>query len=128
MQLKSFDHIVITTANIEKMLAFYVDVLGMELLQADGRFAVKFGSCKINFHTVKAEFLPAALHPAYGCYDICIVTEDSIEAVQAELLQKGCHPETGIVKRNGACGAMQSIYVRDPDGNLIEISCYGHKQ
>ena len=71
MQLKNFDHIVITTDNIEKMLDFYVRVLEMQLIENNGRYAVSFGNCKINFHTVKGQFQPAAANPAYGSWKNC---------------------------------------------------------
>ncbi len=124
MQLKNFDHIVITTDNIEKMLDFYVRVLGMQLIENNGRYAVSFGKCKINFHTVKGQFQPAAANPTYGSQDICLVAAGKIEDIAREIVACGWNLETDIVDRNGACGKMRSIYVRDPDGNLVEICCY----
>ena len=72
MELKQFDHIVLTTQDLERCLHFYRDVLGMRVREQDGRYALLFGSQKINIHRRKAEFLPAAAHPVYGSLDLCI--------------------------------------------------------
>ena len=72
----------------------------------------------------KAEFLPAARYPQCGSLDICLVIDEAIEAVYQDLKSKGVALETGIVERNGAMGRMKSIYLRDPDGNLIELCRY----
>lgn len=122
MIITRFDHIVITTQDLEKCLHFYVDILGMELDDAHNRYAVKFGNQKINIHRKKAEFLPAARNVTYGSQDICLLAEGRIEDIEAELIGKGVEIELGIVPRTGACGPISSIYLRDPDGNLIEIS------
>lgn len=124
MQLKNFDHIVITTDNIKKMLDFYVRILGMQLTENNGRYAVCFDNCKINFHIVKWQFQPAAENPTYGSQDICLVAAGKIEEIAREIVACGWQLETDIVDRTGACGKMKSIYVRDPDGNLVEICCY----
>lgn len=124
MKIKNFDHMVITTADLEKCLHFYVDMLDMELDDKNNRYAVKFGTQKINIHRQKAEFLPAALHVTYGSQDICLIAEGRIEDIEKELIEKGMPIELGIVDRTGACGPISSIYLRDPDGNLVEISTY----
>ena len=98
------------------------EVLGMEADTSNQRFAVKFGNQKINLHVGKAQFLPAAKHPAFGSADICLLTEGNIEEIKAEVESKGIEIEVGIVQRQGAQGAIRSIYFRDPDGNLIEVS------
>ena len=75
-------------------------------------------------HRKKAEFLPAAGNVTYGSQDICLIAEGNIEEIKQEILDKGYPVEIGPVKRTGALGAMNSIYLRDPDGNLIEIAVY----
>lgn len=124
MKIKRFDHIVITTQDLEKCLHFYVDILGMEPDNRNGRHAVRFGEQKINIHCRKAEFLPAARNVTYGSQDICLIAEGRIEDIETELKAKGVEIELGIVSRTGACGPISSLYLRDPDGNLIEISTY----
>ncbi len=124
MKVARFDHIVITTQDLEKCLHFYVDVLDMELDNRNDRYAVKFGEQKINIHRKKAEFLPAAQNVTYGSQDICLIAEGNIEEIKAEIEAKGYPIELGIVGRTGAMGPIDSIYLRDPDGNLVEISVY----
>ena len=122
MKIKNIDHIVIPVSDIDKSLHFYTEVLGMEADTSNQRFAVKFGNQKINLHVGKAQFLPAAKHPAFGSADICLLTEGNIEEIKVEVESKGIEIEVGIVQRRGAQGAIRSIYFRDPDGNLIEVS------
>ncbi len=124
MNINTLDHIVLTTAHLEECLHFYVDILGMKLLEKDGRYALGFGNQKINIHRRKGEFLPAAAHVTCGSLDFCLITTDDIESVKKELLENGIVPEEGIVKRTGALGPIDSIYLRDPDGNLVEIAAY----
>ena len=124
MKIDHLDHLVITTQDLEKCLHFYVDILGMELDDSNGRYAVKFGSQKINIHRKIAEFLPAARNVTFGSQDICLIAQGDIHEIKAEIEAKGWPVELGIVQRTGACGPIDSIYLRDPDGNLIEISVY----
>ena len=124
MQIKNLDHIVIVVSDVEEALKFYCDILGMRLAQKDGHISLNFGSQKINLHRFEGEFLPAAKHPTKGSADICLIVEDDIEDVRSELLAKGVEIELGIVRRNGALGAMKSLYIYDLDGNLIELSSY----
>ncbi len=124
MKIKNIDHIVITTQDVEKSLDFYVGILGMELDDANGRIAVKFGNQKFNLHRGKAEFLPAARNVTFGSADLCLIAEGDIENIHAELKAKGAPIELGVVQRTGANGPIDSIYLRDPDENLIEISVY----
>ena len=114
MKYKTIDHIVITTENLEACLHFYVDILGMRAEEKNGKYALFFGNQKFNIHTRKAEFLPAAGNPEYG----------SIEDAEKEIKEKGGAIEEGPVTRHGALGEMKSIYLRDPDGNLIELASY----
>ncbi len=125
MQLDHFDHIVVTTRDLQQCLAFYVDMLGMRHVVSDNHHAVSFGQCKINIHQGKAEFLPAADDPAFGSSDFCLIAQGNIQDIFDDLKQKNAPfvlPD--IVERNGALGLMDSVYLRDPDGNLVEISVY----
>lgn len=124
MKLKNFDHIVLTTSHLEECLHFYRDFLGMTVSCENGRYALLFGRCKINIHRRPGEFKPAAAYPVSGSIDLCIITEAPMEKVLSELLTKGAPVITDIVDRHGARGPMKSIYLRDPDGNLIEIARY----
>lgn len=122
MKIKGIDHIVISTSNIVKSFDFYTNILGMEPDTNNNRFAVKFGNQKINLHAGKAQFLPAAKVPTFGSMDLCLLVEGDLNEIKTEIESKGIQIEEGIVIRNGAQGAIKSIYLRDPDGNLIEIS------
>ena len=124
MRISAMDHFVLTTQNAEACLHFYTEILGMEKRETNGRFSLWFGTHKINIHTRPAEFLPAAEHPVPGSLDLCFEIEDDIDAVLADLKSKKAPLVTGIVERNGAKGKMRSVYLRDPDGNLIELASY----
>lgn len=124
MRITGLDHIVITTANIDKCIAFYAGVLGLRHELKNSKHAFYFGVQKINIHCRPAEFLPAAQHPTYGSQDICLLADRDICTIKAEIEAKGYPIEEGVVARQGALGAMQSIYLRDADGNLIEIAVY----
>ena len=125
MKIQAFDHIVLTTANLEKCLEFYVGLLGLRAEEKDGRYALFFGSQKINIHTKPGEFLPAAAYPLAGSLDLCFVAEGDAEEAYAELRTKNAPLVSEVVIRNGARGTMKSIYLRDPDGNLVELGFYG---
>jgi len=119
------DHLVLTVASIEATTNFYVRVLGMEVVTfGSGRTALTFGPSKINLHEAGKEFEPKALRPTPGSADICLIVEDDIAAVIAELSGAGVAIEEGPVERTGATGPVVSCYLRDPDGNLIELSNY----
>ena len=118
------DHLVLTVANIDATVAFYTSALGMELVTFDGRKALRFGEQKINLHQAGNEFEPKAAHPTPGSADLCFITKTSLEDVISHLISKGYAIELGPVERTGAVGRMRSIYLRDPDSNLIEISTY----
>ena len=118
------DHLVLTVANIDATVAFYTSALGMELITFGERKALRFGEQKINLHQVGKEFEPKALHPTPGSADLCFITKAPLEKVISHL-NLGNYPiELGPVVRDGAKGEMLSIYLRDPDLNLIEISNY----
>ena len=118
------DHLVLTVANIDATVAFYTSAVGMELVTFDGRKALRFGEQKINLHQAGNEFEPKAAHPTPGSADLCFITKTSLEDVISHLISKGYVIELGPVERTGAVGKMHSIYLRDPDSNLIEISNY----
>ena len=124
MNITSLDHLVITTHNLKACLHFYVDILGMEMDTGNNRYAVRFGNQKFNIHTKPAEFLPAAAYPTEGSLDLCLVVADDLELVKEDIEAAGYPIELGIVNRNGALGPMRSLYLRDPDGNLIELCNY----
>ncbi|WP_293716151.1 VOC family protein [uncultured Parabacteroides sp.] len=126
MRIKSLDHLVIPVKDIEKSMSFYTSVLGMEADISNHRYAVRFGDQKINLHVGKGEFLPAAANPEFGSADICLIAEGDIKEIKAELDNRHIPIEEGIVRRTGAKGPIDSIYLRDPDGNLIEISTYNY--
>lgn len=118
------DHLVLTVANIDATVDFYTSALGMELVTFDGRTALRFGVQKINLHQAGNEFEPKAAHPTPGSADLCFITKTSLEDVISHLISKGYAIELGPVERTGAVGRMHSLYLRDPDSNLIEISNY----
>ncbi|MRU15299.1 VOC family protein [Roseovarius sp. A21] len=125
--LDSLDHLVLTVSDIPRAITFYETVLGMSAEQftpADGttRWALKFGSHKINLHQAGAEFEPKAQNPTPGSADLCFLTEIPLTEWQAHLSRQGENVIEGPVPRTGATGPITSIYLRDPDGNLLEIS------
>lgn len=127
MKLHSLDHLVLTVADIDATVAFYHGVLGMapqEFHPADGsrRMALAFGVQKINLHQAGAEFEPKAAQARAGSADLCFLSDQPLQQWQAHLAAQGVAVEQGPVQRSGATGAIMSIYIRDPDGNLLEIS------
>ncbi len=125
MNLTALDHLVLTVADIPRSVAFYTRVLGMRAtVFGQGRIALHFGRQKINLHPRGAEIAPHAAHPVCGSADLCLLTDTPLPQVQAELAAHGVETLGGIVPRTGALGAIQSLYLRDPDGNLLEISRY----
>ncbi|MDV3956947.1 VOC family virulence protein [Elizabethkingia anophelis] len=125
MRITSIDHIVLTVADIEKTVQFYTEILGFELVTFGGnRKALRFGNQKINLHQKGHEFEPKALYPTPSSADICFITETNVEDVLKELQAKNIQITEGIVERTGALGKIRSVYLRDPDSNLIELSNY----
>jgi catechol 2,3-dioxygenase-like lactoylglutathione lyase family enzyme len=118
------DHLVLTVASIDATVAFYTSVLGMELIAFGDRKALRFGGQKINLHQMGKEFEPKAVRPTPGSADLCFITKAPLEQVISHLSSRNCAIELGPVTRDGALGEMLSIYLRDPDLNLIEISNY----
>ena len=129
MKLENIDHVVITVKDLNKTIDFYTNILGMKLeknlTSVDNnqiRYAVSFGSQKINIHEEKKPFKPNALNPSSGSMDICFISKNKIKDWVHNLIKKGIKIEVGPEKKNGALGPILSIYIRDPDFNLIEIS------
>lgn len=124
MRISNIDHLVITTADLAACLHFYVGLLGMKHEVLNGHHNLLFPHGKISLHTQKGEFQPAATNPEYGAQDFCLIVEDDLQEVRDEIVAYGYKIEEGIVTRHGSQGVMQSIYLRDPDGNLVELSSY----
>ena len=119
------DHIVFTVASIETTLAFYRRVLGMEPVTfAGGRRGLAFGRQKINLHEVGKEFSPRAHRALAGTADLCLIASVPLDQVVAHLKAEGIAIEQGPVPKSGATGPITSVYFRDPDLNLIEVSTY----
>jgi catechol 2,3-dioxygenase-like lactoylglutathione lyase family enzyme len=117
------DHIVLTTGRTEQCIDFYTRVLGMRLERfGEGRLALKFGGQKINLHEKGREFEPKASVAAPGTLDICFIASVPLKDVIARLVESGVPIIEGPVAKTGARGPIRSVYVRDPDGNLVEIS------
>ncbi|MFA6120080.1 MAG: VOC family protein [Sideroxydans sp.] len=126
--ISHIDHLVLTTAKESECIDFYCDVLGMSLEIFMGgippveRKAFKFGNQKINLHIKGSEFEPKAQTPFPGALDLCFIVSEPLDEVVHQIESKGRHIVEGPVIRTGATGKIRSIYLRDPDGNLIELS------
>jgi catechol 2,3-dioxygenase-like lactoylglutathione lyase family enzyme len=125
MNIDRLDHLVLTVQNIEATCDFYTHVLGMQVQTfGPGRTALAFGAQKINLHLQGHEFEPKAAHPLPGSADLCFITTLPVSEVVVHLRACGVPLVEGPVKRTGALGEMLSVYIRDPDANLIEIANY----
>jgi catechol 2,3-dioxygenase-like lactoylglutathione lyase family enzyme len=125
MQIERLDHLVLTVADIEQTCAFYTRVLGMEVVRfGEGRTALRFGQQKINLHPSNNIPGLVAEKPTPGSGDLCFITKVPLAEVTAHLEQCGVAIVAGPGPRAGAIGTIQSVYIRDPDRNLIEISNY----
>lgn len=123
MKVQRIDHVVLTVADIERTLEFYERVLGMTAVSfGGGRRALAFGDQKLNLHQAGGEFEPKALRPTPGAIDLCLVTQVPLDEVAAHLRSHAVVIEHGPVDKVGARGPLRSLYFRDPDGNLIEVS------
>lgn len=123
VKVVKIDHLVLTVIDIDITSKFYSEVLGMAIVSfGEGRKALTFGDQKINLHETGKEFEPKALNPTPGSIDLCFITNDPMEMVLKQLKNRGVSVIEGPVKRTGARGAINSVYINDPDGNLIEIS------
>ncbi|MGP4096573.1 VOC family protein [Nonomuraea sp. KM90] len=125
IRIDHLDHLVLTVTDIDGTMAFYSRVLGMEpVVFEGGRHALRFGVQKINLHRAGAEIDPKAARPTPGSADLCLISAVPIEEVVRHLETCGVPVEEGPVPRTGAQGTITSVYFRDPDGNLIEVSTY----
>jgi catechol 2,3-dioxygenase-like lactoylglutathione lyase family enzyme len=125
MNIVCIDHIVLTVKSIERSVEFYCSILGMtEVTFGKGRKAILCGSQKINLHEAGKEFEPKAFYPLPGSADICLITSTPMEGVIKRLAEHKIIVIEGPLERTGAKGKILSVYLRDPDQNLIEISNY----
>ena len=129
MKLEKIDHVVITVKDLNKTIDFYMNALGMKLEKFSSsldnnqiRYAVSFGSQKINIHEEIKPIKPNALNPSSGSMYICFISKNNLNDWVHYLEKKGINIEIGPEKKKGALGPILSIYIRDPDFNLIEIS------
>jgi catechol 2,3-dioxygenase-like lactoylglutathione lyase family enzyme len=121
--IERLDHLVLTVRDVEESCRFYTRVLGMEEVTfGGGRKALRFGQQKINLHQAGKEFEPKALSPVPGSADLCFIASQPLEEVIQHLRSCGVEIVEGPVDRSGAVGPIRSVYLRDPDGNLIEVS------
>ena len=125
MHVDRLDHLVLTVADIDRTVAFYTGALGMTLTTfGAGRRALTFGTSKLNLHQRGREYEPKAGTPTPGSADLCLIVDEPLDVVVAELAALGIPLEEGPVERTGARGPIVSVYIRDPDANLIELSNY----
>lgn len=125
MQIERLDHLVLTVRDIEATCAFYSRVLGMQVSRfGEGRTGLQFGIQKLNLHQAGKEFEPKALHPLPGSADLCFITTVPLEEVIQHLGQCEVEIIEGPIQKTGATGSILSVYFRDPDQNLIEVSNY----
>jgi len=125
IKIDRLDHLVLTVADIDATCAFYARAMGMGVVEfANGRFSLTFGHQKINLHQLEHEFEPKAAHPMPGSADLCFIAASSLPEVITHLQSCDIRIIAGPIARTGAMGAMLSVYFRDPDMNLIEVSTY----
>lgn len=125
MKINRIDHFVLTVADLAATQRFYCDGLGMELVTfGEGRHALAFGQQKINLHIKGRELEPKAKTPMPGSGDFCLISSEPVETWMTHFAQLGIAIELEPSPRTGATGPIRSIYLRDPDRNLVEISNY----
>ena len=125
MCVTTIDHLVLYVADVAATAAWYERVAGADVETfAGGRTAVRLGDRKVNLHEAGAAFDPHAVNPAAGAGDFCLVVDEPIEAVVEHLEAEGQAVVEGPVEKTGTHGPMTSVYVRDPDGNLVEFARY----
>ena len=123
MILEKLDHLVLPVSDIDAIATFYTTYLGMEKrIFGDNRVALHFGDQKINLHPAGWDYEPKARVSIAGSADLCFIVSERVESLQTKLVQLGVEIIEGPVIRTGATGRLRSIYIRDPDGNLIELS------
>ncbi len=125
MRIDRLDHLVLTVRDVAATCAFYARVLGMDVVTfGEGRKALAFGRQKINLHQAGREFEPKAASPTPGSADLCLIAAAPLDEVIAHLRACDVPIVEGPVMRTGATGPIRSVYFRDPDRNLIEVSTY----
>lgn len=127
MEPTGIDHFVLTVSDVERSCGFYERVLGCEVVifgESGNRRALRFGDQKINLHPGGWDHEPKAERPTTGAGDFCVLTGTPIETVIDELREAGVGIVEGPVERTGARGPIDSVYFRDPDGNLVEVARY----
>jgi catechol 2,3-dioxygenase-like lactoylglutathione lyase family enzyme len=123
MHIDALDHVVLTVRDLERTCEFYTRVLGMQVVEFQGgRKALHFGGQKFNLHQVGKEFEPKAAVPTPGSIDLCLLTAVPLDEVVEHLRANEVEIIEGPVRKEGAAGPLLSVYMRDPDGNLIEVS------
>ena len=123
MKLEKLDHLVLPVSDIDAIAMFYTTYLGMEKRTfGEDRVALHFGDQKINLHPAGWDYEPKARVSIAGTADLCFIVSEQVQLLQADLVDSGVEVIEGPVVRTGATGRLCSIYVRDPDGNLIELS------
>jgi len=128
MRVDRIDHFVLTVRSVETTCDFYSRVLGMKVEEFEGgRRALEFGRQKINLHQAGKEFEPKAGKPTPGSGDFCLITDVPLGRVAEHIRSCGVEIIEGPVSRTGATGGISSIYLRDPDGNLVEVSNYAER-
>lgn len=125
MKIERIDHLVLTVHDLNRTCDFYSHIFGMEVLAlSEGRKALRFGQQTIKLHVFGQELEPKALNATRGSADLCLITEFPLSEAIQHMESYGIEILEGPVQRRGAIGSITSIYLRDPDGNLIEISNY----
>lgn len=125
MEPTGIDHFVLTVSDVERTCEFYERVLDCEVVTfGAGRKALRFGDQKVNLHPAGWDHEPKADRPATGAGDFCVLVGTSIEEVASELRQEGVELVEGPVEKTGTRGPIDSVYFRDPDGNLVEVAKY----
>ena len=123
LRVLRIDHVVMTVRDLARTIEFYERVLGMRAVTfGEGRRALAFGDQKLNLHQAGREFEPKAALPAPGAIDVCFTTDLPLDEVIRHLEACGVTIESGPVEKTGARARLRSVYLRDPDGNLVEIS------
>ena len=126
MRVLRIDHFVLTVRDVARTVDFYTRVLGMEEVKfGEGRTALRFGEQKINLHAADRPVDPNVRHATPGSADFCLVVDEDVDAVASRIRGAGAPVILGPVARTGALGPMRSIYLYDPDENLVELSSYG---
>ena len=125
MEITSLDHLVLTVHDVSESCDFYSQILNLEIINfSENRKAIKVGRQKINLHQLGNEFEPKAEYPTPGSGDFCLISTTPLKQIIVDLEEKHIPIIKGPIEKNGAQGKMLSIYLRDPDENLIEISNY----